>query len=192
MNKPWRCQQSMVSDTRGVSRTKILERLTSTSGLINKTRINPHFVFTSRGTTLNLLPFAVSLDRGSNQTRYSKMVKKQVFMENLKMKRKKNKRIWPSGAEIFSNFPAHNLNFHGKWWAQDKIKTSFKRNRTLCYYGVQNVNNGGLVLGLDFCINLTSTTYIIKNCREHKICQTLTWKVVVWKRQGIVWHHNKE
>ena len=41
------------------------------------------------------------------------------------------------------------------------------------YYGVQNVNNGGLVLGLDFCINLTSTTYI-KNCREHKICQTLT------------------
>ena len=61
VNKPWRYKQSVVGDTREVSRFKIPERSTSTSGLINKTRINPYFVFTSRGTTLNLLPFAVSI-----------------------------------------------------------------------------------------------------------------------------------
>ena len=61
MNKPWRYKQSVVGDTREVSRFKIPERSTSTSGLINKTRINPYFVSTSRGTTLNLLPFAVSI-----------------------------------------------------------------------------------------------------------------------------------
>ena len=27
--------------------------------------------------------------------------------------------------QIFSNFPAHDLNFHVKWGAQDQIKTSF-------------------------------------------------------------------
>ena len=65
-------KQSVVGDTRRVSRFKIPERSTSTSGLINKPRINPYFVLTSRGTTLILLPFAVSillgnpLDRGSN------------------------------------------------------------------------------------------------------------------------------
>ena len=70
MNKPWRCQQGVVGDTRGVSRTKILERPTS-SGLINETRINSHFIFTARGTTLYLLSFAAFLDRGSNQARAS-------------------------------------------------------------------------------------------------------------------------
>ena len=73
MNKPWRYKQSVVGGTREVSRFRIPERSTSTSGPINKTRINPYFVLTSRGTTLILLPFAVStllgnpLDRGSNQ-----------------------------------------------------------------------------------------------------------------------------
>ena len=43
----------------------------------------------------------------------------QFFMENLKMKRKKGQKIFdlPEGGfepQIFSNFPAHNLNFHGK------------------------------------------------------------------------------
>ena len=51
------------------------------------------------------------------------MVKKykymQSFMENLKMKEKKDKKIFDlpeRGFEpqIFSNFPAHDLNFHGK------------------------------------------------------------------------------
>ena len=65
VNKPWRYKQSVVGDTREVSRFKIPERSTSTSGLINKTRINPYFVSTSRGTTLNLLPFAVSILLGN-------------------------------------------------------------------------------------------------------------------------------
>ena len=30
-----------------------------------------------------------------------------------------------------SKFPAHDLNFHGKWGARDQIKTSFKNDRTL-------------------------------------------------------------
>jgi len=43
----------------------------------------------------------------------------QFFMEDLKMKRKKNKNIFDlpeRGFEphIFNNFPAHDLNFHGK------------------------------------------------------------------------------
>ena len=43
----------------------------------------------------------------------------QFFMENLKMKRKKDKKNFDlpeRGFEpqIFSNFPAHDLNFHGK------------------------------------------------------------------------------
>ena len=62
-------------------------------------------------------------------TRYSKMVKKtdmQFFMENLKMKRKNDKKFWPSGAGIWTpDFPAHDLNFHVKWGARDQIKTSF-------------------------------------------------------------------
>ena len=65
-----------------------------------------------------------------NSTRNQKVVKiKDIHFcaKNLKMKRKKNKIFfWPSGArfvhQIFSNFPAHELNFHGKWgrWDQDK------------------------------------------------------------------------
>ena len=40
----------------------------------------------------------------------------QFFMENLKMKRKKDKKIDPPeqrfDPQIFSNFPTHDLNFH--------------------------------------------------------------------------------
>ena len=54
------------------------------------------------------------------KTRCSKMVKNkdmQFFMENLKMNRKRTKKFFDlpeQGFEpqIFSNFPAHNLNFH--------------------------------------------------------------------------------
>ena len=43
----------------------------------------------------------------------------QFFMENLKMNRKKTKKCFDlpeQGFEpqIFSNFPAHDLNFHGR------------------------------------------------------------------------------
>ena len=43
----------------------------------------------------------------------------QFFMDNLKMKRKKDNKIltfWSKylNPQIFSNFPAHNLNFHGR------------------------------------------------------------------------------
>ena len=51
------------------------------------------------------------------------MVKKQRYaifygeFENATEKRQK--KIWPSGAgirpQIFSNFSAHDLNFHGRW-----------------------------------------------------------------------------
>ena len=54
----------------------------------------------------------------------------QFFMKNLKMIWKKDKNVWPSGAGIWApdfqqNFPAHALNFHGKWGAQDQIKIIF-------------------------------------------------------------------
>ena len=43
----------------------------------------------------------------------------QFFMENLKIKRKKDKKILAFQSmgfepQIFSDFPAHDLNFHGK------------------------------------------------------------------------------
>jgi hypothetical protein len=41
----------------------------------------------------------------------------QFFMENMKMKRKRDKKIWPSTTgiwtPIFEKVPAHNLNFEG-------------------------------------------------------------------------------
>jgi hypothetical protein len=48
----------------------------------------------------------------------------QFFMENLKMERKKGQKFFDLpqrgfDPQIFSNFPAHDLNCH------DKIKTSF-------------------------------------------------------------------
>ena len=51
----------------------------------------------------------------------------KVGMAYLKIKRAKN--FWPSRREfepqIFSNFPAPDLNFHGKWGRRDQVKTSF-------------------------------------------------------------------
>ena len=40
----------------------------------------------------------------------------QCFMENLKMKRKRTGDLSEEGfkPQIFSNFPAHDLNFHGR------------------------------------------------------------------------------
>ena len=43
----------------------------------------------------------------------------QFFMEDLKMKRKKGQTNfdlpeWGFEPQIFSNFPAHDLNFHGR------------------------------------------------------------------------------
>ena len=56
-------------------------------------------------------------------------------VKNLKMKRKKNKFFFDlpeQGFEpqIFTNFPAHDLNFHGKI----KSKQASKRDRTLCRF----------------------------------------------------------
>ena len=56
------------------------------------------------------------------QDTYSKMIKNkdvQVFMENLRIEKKKAQTFFDlpeQGFEpqIFSNFPAHDLNFHGK------------------------------------------------------------------------------
>ena len=47
--------------------------------------------------------------------------------ENEKKKEQKNFDLPERGFEpqIFSNFPAHDLNFHGKSGARDQIKTSF-------------------------------------------------------------------
>ena len=47
--------------------------------------------------------------------------------ENEQEKDKKNFDLPERGFEpqIFSNFPANDLNFHGKWGARDQIKTSF-------------------------------------------------------------------
>ena len=54
----------------------------------------------------------------------------RFFMENLETKRKKDKKKfdlleWRIEPQIFSNFPAHDLNFYVKWKAWDQIKTSF-------------------------------------------------------------------
>ena len=52
-----------------------------------------------------------------------------LFCEELKMTKKEQFffDLPERGFEpqIFSNFPAHDLNFHGKCGAQDQIKTSF-------------------------------------------------------------------
>ena len=50
----------------------------------------------------------------------------QFFMENLRMKRKKDKKKFNLSEQefepqIFSNFSAHDLNFHGKCWRRDQI-----------------------------------------------------------------------
>ena len=34
----------------------------------------------------------------------------------------RTKKFWPSGEGIFSNFPAHDLNFHGRWGRRGQIK----------------------------------------------------------------------
>ena len=54
----------------------------------------------------------------------------QFFMENLKMKRKNDKIFFDLlergfDPQIFSNFSAHDLNFHVKWAAQDQIKALY-------------------------------------------------------------------
>ena len=67
------------------------------------------------------------------QDTYSKMIKNkdvQVFMENLRIEKKKAQTFFDlpkRGFEpqIFSNFPAHDLNFHVRSGARDQIKTSF-------------------------------------------------------------------
>ena len=58
----------------------------------------------------------------------------QLFMENLKMKRKKEQKSFDlpeQGFEpqIFSNFPTHDLNFHEE--SEIKSKQASKRDRTL-------------------------------------------------------------
>ena len=50
----------------------------------------------------------------------------QFFIDNLKMKRKTDKNFltFPERGfepQIFSNFPAHDLNFHEKWGRWDQI-----------------------------------------------------------------------
>ena len=47
--------------------------------------------------------------------------------KNDKEKEQRNYDLPEQGFEpqIFSNFPAHDLNYHGKWGAWDQIKTSF-------------------------------------------------------------------
>ena len=61
---------------------------------------------------------------------YSKMVNNkdmQFFMENLEMNRKRTKLtfwIGYSNPQIYSNFPAQDLNFHGRLGWRDQVKTS--------------------------------------------------------------------
>ena len=60
----------------------------------------------------------------------------QFGMKNLKMNRKRTKKIFDlpeRGFEpqIFSNFPVHDLNFHGREGDEIKSKQASKRDRTL-------------------------------------------------------------
>ena len=53
-----------------------------------------------------------------------------ILSEEFENEKKKEQKIFDlpkRGFEpqIFSNFPAHDLNFHGKWGARDQFKTSF-------------------------------------------------------------------
>ena len=61
----------------------------------------------------------------------------QFFMKNLKMKEKKDIffDFLEQGFEpqIFSNFPAHDLNFNGREGDEIKSKQVSKRDRTLSY-----------------------------------------------------------
>ena len=47
--------------------------------------------------------------------------------ENKKKKEQNNDDLpeWGFESQIFRNFPAHDLNFHGKLGRRDQIKTSF-------------------------------------------------------------------
>ena len=60
----------------------------------------------------------------------------QFFMENLKMNRKRTNIFltFPERGfepQIFSNFPTHDLNFHGREGDKFKSKQASKRERTL-------------------------------------------------------------
>ena len=60
----------------------------------------------------------------------------QFFMENLKMNRKRTKTFLTyqsgdSNPQIFSNFPAHDLNFHESEEPEIKSKQASKRDWTL-------------------------------------------------------------
>ena len=73
-----------------------------------------------------------------NQTRYKKEIKKiksHFCVKNLKLKRKEHTQIFDLlqrgfESQIFSNFPTHDLNFHGKR-PEIKSKQASKRVRAL-------------------------------------------------------------
>ena len=64
------------------------------------------------------------------KTRYSKMVQMCIFYGEFENEKKKGQKFFDLPEQefepqIFSNFPAQDLNFHVKWGAWDQIKTSF-------------------------------------------------------------------
>ena len=68
----------------------------------------------------------------NNKTVIKKWLKSKIpsFVWRIwKWKEKRTTNFWPSGAGIqtpdFSNFPAHDLNFDGRWGWQDQNKASF-------------------------------------------------------------------
>ena len=69
----------------------------------------------------------------NNKTRYQKWLKSKIpsFVWRIwNWKEKKGQKIFDLlerglKPQIFSNFPAHDLNLHVKWGRQDQIKTSF-------------------------------------------------------------------
>ena len=60
----------------------------------------------------------------------------QFCVKNLKMKRNKGQHFfdlpeWGFEPQIFSNFPTHDLNFHGREGDEIKSTQASKRDRTL-------------------------------------------------------------
>ena len=62
----------------------------------------------------------------------------QLFMENFKTYRKRTKSIfdllqWGFEPQIFSNFPAHDLNFHGSEGDEIKSRQASKKIGLYCF-----------------------------------------------------------
>ena len=92
----------------------------------------------------------------------------QFFMKNLEMNRKRTKKFWPTRAGIFSNFPAIDLNFHGRWRDDIKTKKNGLMSQNLAYHICVYWNFAYLCTYLDFVLaeQMTEWNYLDNWCMK--------------------------